>query len=255
MESWAQMKKDVHQQVQTNERAFGLLADNTSRKRVQAKLDTLRRYQLLLEHDSLAGIPAYRAYQLANSSGLVRAEYQSVAIYDSIQASLPKQKRDGWLLSTVNRKLVASNAKFRQQGIDLEKKLIDTFLHTFPQLLFLSLPLTSLILSLLYIRRPSFFYVHHLIFTVYLYIFTFVFSLCLFGLNAMNDWLNWSLLDWVVSLGVLVPWLYQYKAMRRFYGQSRWKTGLKFVLYNLTTLFLILLLFGLFFFISIFQLG
>lgn len=255
MDSWAQMKKDVRRQVRSNEKALGMLTDSFARSRVQVKIDTLLHYQALLDQDSLTGVPAYHAYQLATSSGLVSNEYKSVAVYDSIQASLPKQKRDNWLSTKVNRKLVASNAKYRQQGVDPEKKLIDKFLHSFPQLLFLSLPLTSLILSLLYVRRRAFFYVHHLIFTVYLYIFTFVFALFLLGLNELGEWTDWSWLNWVVVIGGFVPWFYQYKAMRRFYGQSRWKTGLKFVLYNFLTLFLILMLFALFFFISVFQLS
>jgi hypothetical protein len=255
MDSAYEMKADLQGQIKSNEKAITLLGDNDARRRIQRKLDTLRFYQAWLNRDSSSGVPAYHAYHRENNEGLVRSEYKSVASYDSIQASYTLAKRDGWFARQMNHKLVALDEKARKQGVDPERKLIDKFLHSFPQLLFISLPLTSLILLLLYFRQRSFYYVHHLIFTIYLFIFTFVFALILMGLNAFGEWMKWAWLEWVVAFGSFAPLVYQYKAMRRFYGQSRLKTGLKFVLYNFVTLFVISILFAIFFFISIFQLG
>lgn len=255
MRSFDEMKKEMAQAIQRSEASLKVVDDSLTRQIIQHRIDTLQYLTALMLKDSVIGMKSYHSYNMYNRSGLVRDEYTSLAVYDSIQANRSANQRDGWFKRMINRKLVGLHYQARLQGVDPAKKLLDKFLHTFPQLLFISLPLTSLILSLLYVRRGQFYYVHHLIFTVYLYIFSFVLSLMLFGINAFSHAMDWSWLGWGVGIGSLIPWVYQYKAMRRFYGQSVWKTGLKFALYNLITLVVILILFALFFFISIFQLG
>jgi len=136
---------------------------------------------------------------------------------------------------------------------EVMRVFFESFLHRMPYLMFLSLPFFALILKLLYIRRKSFFYSDHAIFTLYHYIFSFFILLVIFGFVALQDWLHWQLFDWIRSLLFLFWIFYLYKSLRNFYGQSRAKTLSKFLLLNLLGLFAMLLLFVIFVFFSIFQ--
>jgi len=85
--------------------------------------------------------------------------------------------------------------------------------------------------------------VSHGIFAIHLYVFTFIILLANIGVNSLIGITSWDWLNWVN--GFLYIWLfvYQYKAMRNFYGQSRGKTIVKFIILNIALLFLMVLIF------------
>ena len=112
------------------------------------------------------------------------------------------------------------------------KDLLEKFTHTFPYLLFVSLPLYAFYLKLLYWRRKQFLYVTHGIFLIYLYIFTFIDLLVYFGLKKIHESIGWDWIGWIEALVLLYGVYYAYKAMRKFYGQGRGKTLLKFIILN-----------------------
>jgi hypothetical protein len=180
-------------------------------------------------------------------------DVKTVKQYDSLQATLPPGKRDSWL----ERRIAVRNIELRERYKDDEmfaKDLLNKFTHTFPYLLFLSLPLYALFLKLLYIRHKQYYYTDHGIFLIYLYIFTFIVMLIYFSLDKLEKSLNWG---WVIALEVLLfgygVW-YAYKAMRKFYQQGRSKTMLKFIGLNFLAVISLIFLFLLFFVISVFQL-
>ncbi len=177
--------------------------------------------------------------------------YKTVAQYDSIQLSLPVEKRDGWLSRIFLRRTLELKEKYKD--VSIENALLGKFFHTFPQILFISLPLFALLLQLLYSRRKQFFYVDHGIFSVHLYIFCFLTFLTVIGLNTLEDWLSWewlSVVKIILSVGIL---FYLYKAMRNFYQQRRAKTIGKFILLCISALFMFVFLFMVFFIFSFFQ--
>ncbi|MHA4846571.1 DUF3667 domain-containing protein [Flavitalea antarctica] len=180
--------------------------------------------------------------------------YDSRAEYDSAQAALPPDARDGWL----NRRLAYQNIEFKQRYGDdqgaLMQDLLDKFIHTFPYLLFISLPLYALFLKLLYIRRKQFYYADHALFLIYLYIFTFLHLLVFFGLRAVKQSWDYWWMGLIMFLFVLYGIYYAYKSMRKFYEQGRGKTILKFILLNILAFTTISLLFALFFFIALLRL-
>jgi len=116
-------------------------------------------------------------------------------------------------------------------------------MHNWPKVLFISLPLFALLLKLLYFRHKRFYYVDHGIFTVHLYIFSFLILLIFFGANALKTVTGWVWLDWLILLIVLYPFFYYYKAMRRFYAQSRGKTILKYIILFILSFFIYLVIF------------
>ena len=177
--------------------------------------------------------------------------YRSVAHYDSVQHSLSPELRDGWFTRTLKRKDIDLSLRIMKEGSSaVFSQWIDKFMHSFPQILFLSLPLIALALQLLYIRRKQFYYVNHGIFLIHIYIYSFINLLVFFSLGKLGDTLGWSWMPWIQFVLWLHALWYVYKAMRNFYGQRRFKTIVKFFLLNTFTTFIITFLFVIFFLFS-----
>lgn len=187
-----------------------------------------------------------------NISG-VSNNYRSVAEYDSVQKTLPSAQRDGWFTSRLVRKEISVNNKYRYDPEAGMEKLVDSVLHRLPYMLFISLPLFALILKLLYIRRKNYYYADHGVFTIHLYIFTFILLLVVFAIGRYGA-SAWGPFGLLVVLLLLWLFVYLYKAMRRFYGQSRWKTAIKFLFTTVVSLLMMGTLLAIFFFFSAFEL-
>ncbi len=181
-------------------------------------------------------------------------DYYSLQEYDSIQQALPPGSRDGWFMNRVRTKIIKLNEKYRQDPETGLKKLGDSILHKLPYMLFVSLPIFALLLNVIYFRRKQFYYADHAVFTIHLYIFSFILLLVVFGIAELREFSGWKILDWIVGLLVLGLFIYLYKGMRSFYGQRRGKTFLKFILVSLISLIMMLILFLLFIFFSAFTL-
>jgi len=183
------------------------------------------------------------------------SEYKSVREYDSLQKTLPKDKRDSWFAALMQKRKIHLKKTYGDDDTAMMKDWVNTFVHQFPKLLFVSLPLFALILHLLYIRRrKQFFYVSHGIFSIYLYIFGFIVLLVSFGLGYLSNATGWDVFDWLQLPLWLYVIYYNYKSMRVFYGQGTGKTLVKFLLLNILASITILILFVLFFILTAFQL-
>lgn len=185
---------------------------------------------------------------------ILGAKANSTREYDSIQNSLPASERDGWLKRLIVRRGVELKSKYRNNQNGFIKDLGEKFIHSFPSLLFVSLPLYALFLKLLYIRRRQFYYADHAIFLIHLYIFTFIIMLLMMGIDGMKDWIPGSWSGWVTAILLIFGIIYTLKAMKVFYGQRWSKTILKFLLLNLLAFLSLIALFILFFIISVFRL-
>jgi len=181
-------------------------------------------------------------------------DYKNEEEYDSLQRILPAQQRDGWFKRRLIKKEIAVSIKYRENPDEAAKKLIESILHRLPYMLFVSLPLFALILKLVYVRRKQFYYADHGVFTIHLYIFSFLLLLLLFLFNRLNEITGWSLFTVLAILLVISLFFYLYKAMRNFYGQRRGKTFLKSLFVAFWSFIMMLLLFVLFMFFSAFTL-
>ncbi|HVY76143.1 MAG TPA: DUF3667 domain-containing protein [Puia sp.] len=190
--------------------------------------------------------------QSVNITGL-NGEYNSAAQYDSAQRALPAKERDGWIERSVMRKNAELRGRYRDNKADLIKEWIGSFLHHFPKMLFISLPVFALILKLLYIRRKQFYYVDHGIFSLHLYIFSFLVLLIFLGTDQIREMAGWGWIGWIETLLILFSLGYYYKAMRNFYGQGRFKTIMKYGLLCLSSFLVFLMLFLGFFLFSFFE--
>jgi hypothetical protein len=168
--------------------------------------------------------------------GMVKG-YHSPADYDSIQKKLPADQRDGWFKRRLNIRMIEIAQQYHKDRGVLFRELINNFLHGFPKMLFISLPVFALLLKLLYFRRREFYYVDHGIFSIHLFIFSFLMLLVFFGLNELRSGTGWSWLGWLYAPVLIYPFVYYYKAMRRFYGQGRGKTLLKYILLSILSFF------------------
>jgi hypothetical protein len=184
---------------------------------------------------------------------LNKFNYTSVEQYDSLQKTRPPDERDGWFERImIKRSIVLSN---KYNDSTLMRAWGEAFIHQFPKLLFISLPIFALILRLLYIRRrKQFYYVDHGIFSIHLYIFSFIVLLISMGLAGLSNVTGWGLFNWLQLPLWFYLIYYDYKSMRNFYGQGAGKTLVKFLLLNMLAFISIVILFAAFFIFAAFQL-
>ena len=232
-------------------------------QRVEEKLrrDTSNenlRKQLELLKDTSKPVTAFDLIPFSDdftAVSTIGGKYKSEKEYDSVQSALPKSERDGWLKGLWNRRAVKLNEKYKKTGSFSMSKLSDSVLHKLPYLLFISLPFFALILKLLYIRRRKhFYYADHGIFTIHHYIFSFILLLFIFLWDKLDDMTGWSVWGIFTFITILFWPIYLYKAMRRFYGQGRGKTFVKFVSLNILGFIVAMILLVFFFLFSVFQL-
>jgi hypothetical protein len=181
-------------------------------------------------------------------------DYYSKAEYDSIQHTLPGDKKDGWFMKRIQLKAIHINEKYRANPEEGFKKLGDSILHNLPYMLFVSLPLFALLLKMLYIRRKKFYYADHGVFTIHLYIFSFILLLVVFGIGKLQEYSGIKDFDWVIIALLIWLMVYLFLAMKRFYQQGWLKTFVKFLLTAVFSLLMMLILFLLFIFFSAFTL-
>ncbi len=180
--------------------------------------------------------------------------YSSVKEYDSVQSSLPKNKRDAGITKAITRKSVELNEKYKGDQNKVAVEVINKFLHSFPYLLFVSLPLYALFLKLLYVRRrKEYYFADHAVFLVHLYIFTFLFLLFYFGLDKLADKTHWRAIGIVQVILILTGLFYTLKAMKNFYKQRWGKTILKFIIFNILCFISLIVLFVVFLIFSFYQ--
>jgi Protein of unknown function (DUF3667) len=181
-------------------------------------------------------------------------KYRNLNQYDSIQHSLPAGEKDGWFSRTMVRKGLKFYEKNNYDVSLTTKNFFNTVFHKLPYLLFVSLPFFAFILKLLYLRRRKFYYEDHAIFSIYHYIFSFILLLFVFGFGKIQDFTGWNFMNFLTAILFLLGGFYLYRSMRRFYGQGRVKTLIKFLLLNLAGLISFIILFALFLLFSVFEL-
>jgi len=236
-------------------KSLPLLVDSSSNdssyQEVKKRIVELDRDILTLKKDSTQRDKVASMYDSNNSFEFGEDDYKgayNAKAYDSIQNSLPPSKRKNFFIAKLQRQNLILKEKY---GDETAKVVLDKFRHMFPQMLFVSLPMFALFLTLLYVRRKELFYVNHVVFTIHLYCATFILILGSLWLGSIFHWVHFKT---DVSTGIfsILIMFYWYKAFRNFYTQSRKKTVLKYVLLFFLTLFLIVLLFLSFFMFSYF---
>jgi hypothetical protein len=158
---------------------------------------------------------------------------KTIAEYDSIQKARPLEKRDGAIERYFQRKFISLKEREGYDNKTIWRTFGEKLQDNIPKMIFLLLPIFALLLKLLYLRR-DFFYSEHLVFSVFFY--DFLFLVGIIGLLcSTTSWLNW-----INAIIFIYAFYYLYKAMRGVYGQSKFKTAVKFMLLTWTFFFCIL---------------
>ncbi|MBI2731709.1 MAG: DUF3667 domain-containing protein [Sphingobacteriales bacterium] len=152
--------------------------------------------------------------------------FESAEAYDSVQNSLQGDAKDSWMEQFFTRKKIMWDKKYGEGHV--MEALKEKFLHSIPQMLFVSLPFFALLLKLLYIRRKKFYYADHGIFSIHLYCAIFILLLIIFGLNKMREATHWEWLSAIISLSAFSILVYIYMALKKFYEQGYVKTFFKY---------------------------
>ncbi len=153
----------------------------------------------------------------------------SVREYDSAQKSLPIPEKDDAIIRYINRRWYATMEYIYAHPDDYQDKIAEKFGHSFPQMLFIALPIYALLLQILYFRRKQFNYVSHAIFAVHYYCVSFIAFFLIMCANRIAGFGKY------VGMAILLLLLYYlFRAMKRFYKQGGFKTFIKFLLLTLS---------------------
>lgn len=153
--------------------------------------------------------------------------FRNFYIKNSEKSTEESLKELGFENSFLNR-LLFNKAKTFQSN-DINDEIKNYFLQKLPVLIFLTLPLITLMFWLIFYSKKIN-YTEHLVFTYTFYTFLF---LCMILFSAL-DYLPTELgapLALICFFGIFP--IYLYKSLRNFYKLTRWKTIFKFVLLNL----------------------
>jgi hypothetical protein len=220
------------------------------------KSDSLVERQLYFLLDTTIAVALIKSGNPTNdSSFLIQFQNKEYLMEVSpANTDLTINSKSAWLDKTLAAKWKAYKKKFADDDSAMAGSILNSLLHKFPYLLFVSLPFFALILKLLYVRRKQFFYSDHAVFTLYHYIFTFILFLLFFLFSKLYNWLKWGILELAMTLVFLSGGVYLFIAMKRFYGQGWGKTTAKFLLLNILAFVTALLLFLIFLIFSVIQL-
>jgi hypothetical protein len=177
--------------------------------------------------------------------------YKTLAAYDSAQQLLPAEKRDGWYEKQEKRGQIAFNERYRNNSRQFWLDITNKFIHYFPYLIFMLLPLYALFFKLVYIRRRQFFFSDHCVFLEHNYTFLFILMLFYLGVLALRQYTTEERLIFTAMVILIVGCIYALRAMKKFYEQTWGKTILKFILLNILCIAVLFAAFMISFLISV----
>ena len=177
------------------------------------------------------------------------SSFETVEAYERYQKTLPDSVQDGFMESFWQRKGIRINHYFKKDLKNDWVEQLSSFMHSFPTLLFISLPLLALILQLFFFRRKNLSYAVHGIFLLHLYVFSFIGLLFYFIVAKLISFIHMNvsgIVGFAVFTGVI---LYGYKALKNFYELKRARAilfYLFFLLFSLCSMFLLFIIYVLF---------
>ncbi|MFI5163463.1 MAG: DUF3667 domain-containing protein [Sphingobacteriales bacterium] len=149
----------------------------------------------------------------------------SYAEYLVNQKKLTQAKQDGFFERMWNKKVFTYREKF---GPGAKDEFFDDLKHNTPKMMFLLLPLFALIVRVSFWKNRKF-YVEHLIYTLHLFCFLFMFLgiIILLEMPIPNSLRVIS--EWLTLLATLYITWYFYRSLRVVYHRSRFRTITKMI--------------------------
>jgi len=243
----------VNSNVPLNNKARVELMEDLEKEFKKSKADTTILFKKLARLKDTTQPVSFASLDSLEKKDSLSNEPKTFSEYDSLQRTLPSVKRDGWFSRAIAKKF-KYNKELQENPTSMLEQWTELFLHKLPYLLFVSLPLFALILKLLNVRRSKqFYYADHAIFSIHHYIFSFILLLVLFLVVTIYNRTGWGVVKFIEVILFIIWPVYLYIAMLKFYRQGWFKTFIKFILLNMFGFFSLLILFILFFVITIFQ--
>jgi hypothetical protein len=152
---------------------------------------------------------------------LKEGKYNDVAEYDSVQQTLPDDKKDKGIIHWLIRANVGLKDRY---GSRSEVVVAENFEHSIPKLMFILLPLFAWFLYMFHSRK-KFYYAQHAIFSVHFHSFVFL----LFLLMSLLYWLflPGRVSNYAALASVLIVFVYLSLALKNTYSQSLWLSFVK----------------------------
>lgn len=175
-------------------------------------------------------IDKYVSQRELDSLNMFTALYKQIMLYEQFYKDTDISRAD-LALDSLHHPRTAYNRWAYKKGMDTSEfkeepgKLMNYFINKLPLIIFFYLPVFALFIWLLYVRRP-FNYMEHLVFIFHVQTTFFVLLLIALPLNQILN------TEFFTSAAMFLFLFYLYKAMRKFYGQGRFKTLVKFILLN-----------------------
>jgi hypothetical protein len=183
--------------------------------------------------------------------GIPGNNFASTEAYDSAQSQLPDSLKDNWIKRRIMYRTITMNQEYQSDKQQLGRNISNRFVHTFPYLLFVSLPLYAVYLKWLYPKK--YLYSGHAIFLIYLYVFTFVDLLAIIAVDQVESHFHIQWLRYIRYALLLYGIGYTLVAMKNFYHVRWGKTIGKFILLNILAFISLIILFTLFFVFTLFR--
>jgi hypothetical protein len=146
------------------------------------------------------------------------------AQYLADQQKLSPNKRSGFIVRMFNKKALDYRKRY---GSNTKEVFLEQLKHNMPKMMFLMLPLCALIFLVVFWSNKKY-YVEHLIYTIHLHCFLFLFLsiIMLIEIIIPQSWGISEWINWIATVGII--W-YLYRSMQVFYRRSFFRTVTKLI--------------------------
>lgn len=191
-----------------------------------------------------------KKYAQKDDDDFLEIGYESMEEIDSIQKFAPKDEKLSDFEYWISKKVQA--VKDNNSREEIFEKFKESFLHNFPKVLFIYMPLFAFFLWLFH-NKKRWYYFDHGIFTLHYFSFLLLMVLFIFISNKIFSWLGVSIIINAVKTIIEFAgscWMFYYffPAHHRFYGETRFISALKSILLLVINFFFIIVILLLFIF-------
>jgi Protein of unknown function (DUF3667) len=177
--------------------------------------------------------------------------FKSVKDYEIQQSKLPIEKRDGRLKQYFTKQEIEISKKIEENPKKAFTETVNHFIHSFSSLFFVSLPIITLWLGLIFFWKKDINLVGHFIFIIHNYIFDYIVMLLNVVLKLPAKIKGFEFMESLAMLVLIWLLYYGYASMKNFYGLSRRKTLLMFSLTLFGSMVIFIFLFLIYLFLSL----
>ncbi|MCS7077476.1 MAG: DUF3667 domain-containing protein [Bacteroidia bacterium] len=135
--------------------------------------------------------------------------------------------------TTVKIKVNESNAGKNELAEPQKQKIFLQFIKQLPNAMLISVPIVALILTILYYRSKKYMFIDHLILMIHYYAFVYLLTLPFSFIPYLND---------LTLIPIIASILYLWVFMKQFYQESFLKTTYKYLVFNILSQIVIMIL-------------